>query len=613
MKSPRANQQLPSRKNEKGSALIMAYAISTAILIVGGSLSLQSIWQYRTIQRQRDNMQTFYVAEGGINFAKQTFYQALVDATGGTALNFSWFNDWCINKSDTNGNGAIDENDVCNVPVTANLPALNQLQLDNAYPDSIFSIQVLDVDTSNLEYGDIKIKVCSKTGGNVALDPCTTTDSTATANRTITAVIRFQLGQSPVFDYGYFINNFGYWWGGPLNVNADMRANGDFELNGQPNVNGDVYASANAESGAVGDIPCDNSPCTNSDTLSEYLNDFNTPLEARPGSPSALDGEEGEYDVEGGYNGTPIFQPQSESITMPYLGDIGFYQSYAQTKNGTLTCPDPLTGDPTVINATFTGVLACAGTSSNPIVINGPVVITDDVILSGKVQGQGTIYAGRNVHIIGNIEYKDDPKWSKPDTDPDYTETTNASKDFLGLAAKGNIIIGDYTDSYHQTWMNNLLSESGTYSVTHEYIIDPSDVSLGYNNCTGTCIPNGGDQSALWFNGDYTLPDGYVREDDTERLFYESTLTETDFQNLLPTNSIERIDAVAYTNHAYAGLLLDSDPAINGAVVSRDEGMVVYPGFHLNYDVRVKKNAFDFYLPRSILFPVTQYWEEPSL
>lgn len=59
----------------------------------------------------------------------------------------------------------------------------------------------------------------------------------------------FQLARSQVFDYTYFVNNYGWMSGfGPsdLIVNGDMRANGNFDFtSGSPTVNGSVIASVN--------------------------------------------------------------------------------------------------------------------------------------------------------------------------------------------------------------------------------------------------------------------------------------------------------------------------------------------------------------------------------
>ena len=61
----------------------------------------------------------------------------------------------------------------------------------------------------------------------------------------------FQLSRSEVFDYAYFVNNYGWMSGfGPstLIVNGDMRANGNFNFSGgSPTVNGSVYACMNSK------------------------------------------------------------------------------------------------------------------------------------------------------------------------------------------------------------------------------------------------------------------------------------------------------------------------------------------------------------------------------
>ena len=127
--------------------------------------------------------------------------------------------------------------------------------------------------------------------------------------------------------------------------------------------------------------------------------------------------------------------------------------------------------------------------TDKPIRINGPVVVAGDVIIKGKVTGQGTIYSGRNIHIIGNLTYVDPPSWPKPDPHPEQTAQKNAGKDMLGLAAKGNIVIGNYTDS---SWMERV-EKYITPPWVREYACDPSDASIGYPSV---------------FGGDYAANDG---------------------------------------------------------------------------------------------------------
>lgn len=67
--------------------------------------------------------------------------------------------------------------------------------------------------------------------------------------KTVDVVSEFRLARSRVFDYTYFINNFGWMEGFNQNnliVNGDMRSNGNFSfISGTGTVNGSVVASVN--------------------------------------------------------------------------------------------------------------------------------------------------------------------------------------------------------------------------------------------------------------------------------------------------------------------------------------------------------------------------------
>ncbi|MDI9639913.1 hypothetical protein QPK87_19685 [Kamptonema cortianum] len=67
--------------------------------------------------------------------------------------------------------------------------------------------------------------------------------------KTVDVTAEFRLARSKVFDYTYFINNFGWMQGFSatnLIVNGDMRSNGDFTfLSGSGTINGSVIASMN--------------------------------------------------------------------------------------------------------------------------------------------------------------------------------------------------------------------------------------------------------------------------------------------------------------------------------------------------------------------------------
>src|SRR5581483_6070052 len=62
--------------------------------------------------------------------------------------------------------------------------------------------------------------------------------------RTVQGLIR-KNPASHVFDYEYFLNNWGWWWGSSIQGNGGNRANWDFDFRSNPMVNGVVMAHGN--------------------------------------------------------------------------------------------------------------------------------------------------------------------------------------------------------------------------------------------------------------------------------------------------------------------------------------------------------------------------------
>ena len=88
------------------------------------------------------------------------------------------------------------------------------------------------------------------------------------------------------------------------------------------------------------------------------------------------------------------------------------------------------------------GAVILIGTWDDPITIDGPVVFYSDVVLRGFVSGRGTIYSGRNIHIIGDINYKHPPYWPHDGTQP-TPDGVNTNMDMLALISRGSIVIGN--------------------------------------------------------------------------------------------------------------------------------------------------------------------------
>lgn len=93
------------------------------------------------------------------------------------------------------------------------------------------------------------------------------------------------------------------------------------------------------------------------------------------------------------------------------------------------------------------GNLILIGTFDNPINLDGDIFVKGDVIIKGYVQGQGGIYAGRNVYIAGDIIYKDLPaNWPLKDDAQAVSAVANTPEATeLRIAARSNIVVGDWT------------------------------------------------------------------------------------------------------------------------------------------------------------------------
>jgi hypothetical protein len=94
-----------------------------------------------------------------------------------------------------------------------------------------------------------------------------------------------------------------------------------------------------------------------------------------------------------------------------------------------------LYGNEESVQAVVDGNLVLTGTKDNPITIAGTVAVDGDLIINGYVKGEGTLIVRGNVYVPTDLEYLDGVTFG---VDPD------GGKNALGLAAGGNILIGDY-------------------------------------------------------------------------------------------------------------------------------------------------------------------------
>ena len=203
----------------------------------------------------------------------------------------------------------------------------------------------------------------------------------------VATTVRYELEPSNVFDYSYFINNWGWLYGSTIHVQGNARSNAQFDVAGyQPTITGQPLYDSIEWNGSTAQ-------------LIGYQDDNLDGL---------TDGNDGGifsgWDIVGAHNvvgngGLASNQhPFEDPIDMPNLTDLTQYEEIALDAGSSIvvggtTMTDAVYGD----DSGETGNLYLIGTAASPIELDGPVVVQGDVIISGYVTGQGAIYAGGNV------------------------------------------------------------------------------------------------------------------------------------------------------------------------------------------------------------------------
>ncbi len=545
------------RAGERGTAFVVVtiFAICTTVLV--GAFFVSSLARVRDVELKADETAAFNVAEAGLSaIVEEVWARYRVVAAGDRIGRLSPLD------------GSVD-------------PADRLILADRRIGGGRFDARVAKVNAVAHEYADVEFVSRGVCDGAVVV---------------VRAVVRFGYRPAEVFDYAYFINNFGWLYGAGLTVNGSVRSNGNFDC-ANATVNGNVWACENEDLGAEGTITGD----LRHDPLDGYTT--HAPPSARPTDPSAVpedaDGD-GEMDpgedrngngvldshsYPEGYDGDPQWQERRARLDMPYLGDLEDYRGLARARGGRISqggavLVDGVLGD----EAGEPRNVVLVGTAANPLVIDGPVVVESDVVIKGVITGKGSIYAGRNVHIVGNITYAHAPSWPKPMADAEGVRAANAGADLVAFAAKGSVVVGNYTSAAWKSVTRNYQRPP----FTQPYVVDPTDAVNGYVSYYDV-------RGRPTFHGDYTAYDGGRKGVDTgsllQRRYYESSFSDA-FVASLCDSAIRQIDGIIYTNHLLSGKLDVS--TINGALISRDEALIYNGSMSINYDVRAMHGGYEF-------------------
>ncbi|GBC93509.1 hypothetical protein HRbin15_02000 [bacterium HR15] len=467
--------------------------------------------------------------------------------------------------------------------------------------------------------------------GNGRLDP-------SEPRQVIDQTFDLQLSRSGVFDYAYFVNNYGWMYGfdnEQLVVNGDMRSNGDFEFrDGRPYVNGTIIAAANEKltPRAAGRIIVEGGTAPRQWSTSTYINNQNNNYRGqgpymRQGYSSSTHGTIGSstfnewrdylYEATGQmvggspfgavladstgtrrFDGTVLDNRPTREMVLPDLNDLNYYINLSRNwrdpkatyRDGTANPyynqeafvevwnPSRNRYERVSTNGVINGSVALIGYKNYPIRIHGPVTVTQDLVIRGYVEGQGTLYAGRNVHIVGDIIYKNPPDFRGSN----FNSVLNSveKKDVLGLAARGSIMMGNtrrFSDPYPLRYMTPPFTR-GRYDENGNWI--PPFNALERDE-----------------TGRYRYQSAYGRADqsDIEQL---STQIDIDQNGSITADErgISRIDGILFTNFVGGGNLATDGLGlvINGTIIAKDEAMVLWSiPMWFNYDWRIRERSLD--------------------
>jgi hypothetical protein len=387
---------------------------------------------------------------------------------------------------------------------------------------------------------------------------------------------------SQVFDYEYFLNNWGWWWGSTISGNGSQRANWDFDFKGGPQVNGNIYAANYIEENGV---------------------PYNQYTQSAPFGGLA------------GADPLDYVHPGAPRVTMPNLLSFSNYTAVAMSdtaNNGIWVGTNQVvagalknqTGSSdhggNAGNSTPQTGVYLVGTPSNPIIIKGTAVVPGDVVIKGTVTGKGTIYVGGNLYIANNVTYAHGPDFSSPPetmtpAQRDAWVAQNMNNDLVAYAVRGSILTGDVTNP---DWINWCYSYpgSGLASVGDESHLGADGIAGTPDDNTPFLHPDG--TMSTWYDadGDGKINSNYnyatdINMDNNRVSYLLGYPTDNKGQplpyNQVATDNMGTLEGIFYTDHAAAMRLEQSTAIFHGVIISRNEQIIFQNNLSLNYDSRV--------------------------
>ncbi|MCC7228815.1 MAG: hypothetical protein IT203_00360, partial [Fimbriimonadaceae bacterium] len=401
---------------QRGAAFVTAFVLMSLVAVATVTYVNSATQRYRSAMRQSWEVQTTHLCEAGVQSVLRELWRPFK-----TTQKFE--------NMDSATSGASSGNP--RVPMAGNIAGVGNFSA---------GVVMEYMPTGNTYQRIVNVRAVgwidrNNNGQLDANEPQKIVDVSAT----------YELARSQVFDYTYFVNNYG-WMDGfnqtDLIVNGDMRANGNFTFtNGTPTINGSVIASGNEKltppaAGLVNLNPLkwsNSTYATNNATNSRARMAYDSAIMGAKGS-AAFDGwRDYIFDttgsivnnkiagaVAGDTNGIRSWDRTStasagtqstldpnptEEVIMPDLSDIDYYQTLSQTYVDSKATYGDGTANPNYnqgawvdvwdqslngglgaykrisTNGIVNGSAALIGTLAKPIKIHGPVTFTQDAVI----------------------------------------------------------------------------------------------------------------------------------------------------------------------------------------------------------------------------------------
>ncbi len=523
------------RAAETGSALVAAVVFSFLVMLAITSTMQLSAYRVRLEHGRAHSQQAYFHAENALNW----ICQAIADsAQGGATAPFL-------------GHYSVRDG-----------------TLHLTYQEGL-------KDGEDPLFGDTWVTVQNHPSGLTNLYLVTASSKEGNRTRTLQATVR-KNPPSLVFDYEYFLNNWGWWWGSSITGNGDNRANWDFDFQYGPTVNGSVLANGRIESAMQ-------------------------PVDPLAGNPP-FRGLAGNEPVDYIKTGVP-------RVSMPNLLDFSYYIQKAQDAGGKLYVGNTLKVNAVHNDSTKPG-LALVGTTAEPIRIDGPVVIPGDVVIKGVISGTGTLYVGGNLYVAGDVTYKDGPSFYSPPTlmsdsqrDAWVENAVDQHKDLVAFAVNESILGGDVNSS---DWKSRCYDAAyyGLKNVGNEAALGEDGIPGTPDDGVAYLDTNGdGQPDSAWYDADGDGATDY-NYNYTQQIQMNSTRVgkitdyptdhgEPESYNAVASNNMNRLDGIFYCNHAVGMRLAKNNSVMNGALICRDEAIVYNSTLKFNYDPRVHSRYSD--------------------